>query len=492
MAVNDYSRQIYKLNPYKSIRFINVGFTKSVIETIQICLNQINSDWCLINPITTIPIQNLLDKAFIEYGSNTIPKENWSSLFSLPNGDVLFYGKSDLKSYGELSYPFTGRIFAKKSDLISAINELKDEQFNDLQNLAEILFKKNKAELKFVDWLDIGHLATYPITRVSTINSRFFNNLIYRKELSSIKKISKNHLKIKEEINYFKELPFEIKRFFPSIIDYELGDDLSSYEMDYICNPPLSEVFLFARLGPNAFDRIIDSVECILKLFYDKKPKVIENAEWLYSKKTNKRKKDLEKIIELEGYEIIKKIYYSEFYINNSIHPSLRDSFNFLLTELKNFEKDRPIFFGHGDLCFNNILVDPINGRLNLIDPKAEKHHTLKLYGLVDSAYDISKLNHSFEGLYDSVVNNLYSINSLEENKYFFKVYKPQDYEYINNKFEEKIINNRISKNDLKILTGNLFLSMLPLHIDDPMRMFGLAIIGSMYLNKSDLTQIHR
>ena len=56
----------------------------------------------------------------------------------------------------------------------------------------------------------------------------------------------------------------------------------------------------------------------------------------------------------------------------------------------------------------NNILVDPINGRINLIDPKADIHKRLNLCGVMDNFYDISKLNHSFEGFYDSVVNNLY------------------------------------------------------------------------------------
>ncbi len=199
----------------------------------------------------------------------------------------------------------------------------------------------------------------------------------------------------------------------------------------------------------------------------------------------------MEKIIELEGYEIIKEIYYSEFTVNNSSHRPLKDTFNFLLNKLENFEKERPIYFGHGDLCFNNILVDPINGRINLIDPKAERHDNLKLYGLVDSAYDISKLNHSFEGLYDSIVNNLYKVENIEQNKFYFQVYKPQDYEFINNQFKEKIIKNRINKDDLKILTGNLFLSMLPLHIDDPLRMLALAIVGSMYVSNDNLSEIH-
>ena len=80
MAVNDNSKDVYTLKPFESINFIEVGFTKNIIETIKICLEQIKSEWCLINPITTIPIENKLNESFIEYGSKPIPKENWSSL----------------------------------------------------------------------------------------------------------------------------------------------------------------------------------------------------------------------------------------------------------------------------------------------------------------------------------------------------------------------------------------------------------------------------
>ena len=54
---------------------------------------------------------------------------------------------------------------------------------------------------KFSEWLDIGHIATYPSTKLSSINSRFFNNLIYDKDRNSIKKISFKKSKIEQEIN---------------------------------------------------------------------------------------------------------------------------------------------------------------------------------------------------------------------------------------------------------------------------------------------------
>ena len=67
----------------------------------------------------------------------------------------------------------------------------------------------------------------------------------------------------------------------------------------------------------------------------------------------------------------MREIYENDFKINNIRLPSLKKTFLIINEELIKFEKIRPLHLGHGDLCFNNILVDPIYGTINLIDPKA-------------------------------------------------------------------------------------------------------------------------
>lgn len=327
-------------------------------------------------------------------------------------------------------------------------------------------------------------MATYSSARISTISSRYFNNLTYKKDSDTIQKTSKDHLKINKEISYYKKIPNEIKRYFPSLVNVDISSEYSSYELDYIGNPTLAEIFLFGRIGPNAFNRIIDNIDRVFKTFYDKSPLIKENSNWLYSKKTSNRQSELELIIEEKNFKLLKNIYQKEFKVNDILYPSLKETFSNLEKSLYQFEKERPLHYGHGDLCFNNILVDPINGKINLIDPKAEKHPKLNSYGIIDSFYDLSKLNHSFEGLYDSVVNNLFKLTISKKNDFSFEIYKPAYYDSINSYFREKIIDKRINSEIKATLTGNLFLSMLPLHIDDQLRMIGFAIIGSIFLTK--------
>ena len=67
----------------------------------------------------------------------------------------------------------------------------------------------------------------------------------------------------------------------------------------------------------------------------------------------------------------------------------------------------------------------------------------------MDNFYDISKLNHSFEGFYDSVVNNLYYLYFEDIKDIKFRVYKPDSYKIINQYFRKKIVKYKIDNDTL-------------------------------------------
>ena len=88
-----------------------------------------------------------------------------------------------------------------------------------------------------------------------------------------------------------------------------------------------------------------------------------------------------------------KKIYN---FCNLNSYNTLMTSDKCLTGTDRLYEVSKPLFIGHGDLCFNNILVDPNSGSLKLIDPKAYPDKSKNIVGLVDPFYDLAKLNHSF------------------------------------------------------------------------------------------------
>ena len=71
----------------------------------------------------------------------------------------------------------------------------------------------------------------------------------------------------------------------------------------------------------------------------------------------------------------------------------------------------------------------------------------------------------------------MFSISYIND-QYELKIFKPFNYEVANFYFQKIFLDNLIDKELLRILTSNLFLSMLPLHKDDEQKMVALLIIG--------------
>ncbi len=126
---------------------------------------------------------------------------------------------------------------------------------------------------------------------------------------------------------------------------------------------------------------------------------------------------------------------------------------------------------GHGDVFFANMLYSKEVNLLRLIDPKGALNEE-ELW--MNPYYDIAKLSHSICGNYDFFNTGAYDI-SLNKNMEFElnihfnnSVYKALFKEYIKNAgYDYKLV---------RIYEISLFLSMLPLHIDNLNKTFGFIL----------------
>ena len=490
IAVSKINKKFQKLLPFKDATFVEVGNTETILDSISRALEKILEKYVSIIPITTIPdLPNQIDNCCF-FGSKKIPKENWSSIRELDDENYKFYFKNDEKSFGLLSYPCTGRLQAQKLHLQNSIYEIKGKKKADILSLVEILIKKYHYKIIFEKWLDIGHQATYIDSKLASMTSRFFNNILFLKENNTILKSSTDIQKITGEYLFYKNLPDKLKNFFPNIYLGKKKEIINNIEIELVPYPNLAEIFLFKNIGPNSWIRIINSIENIYKSFYfEQIHKIQNNASWLYSGKLLDRFEMSIKFIENSDNSNLKKLLKKGFYINKIFHTgSLYEIFESLSEFLKVYEQNLKQYFGHGDLCFNNILVDPLSGCIKLIDPKAHWDKKRDIIGLVDPNYDLAKLNHSFRYLYDSVVNNLYSLK-IDNNNVEISIYAPSEYDLVNKLFDEIIIKNYVDDILLRNLTASLFISMLPLHKDDEDRFFILGILGSIVFNNIDFSK---
>ncbi len=483
IAVNNFSENLQKLKSFDNCTFLNVGMTNGVIDTIKKSIKHIQENFINIIPITTIPENYFKNEKSIYFGNNKMPKENWSAISYINERRIEYLFKGKEIDFRKKCYPFTGRISSEKNIIQDILKKISDDQMYDLLYLAKLLIEQYQHKVLHEKWYDAGHSSTYFETKISSFSSRYFNEIKYNYKRSSIIKTSKEIIKLKKELNFYKNIPSQLKVYFPHLLN-QAENEKDYIELEYLPYPNLAEIFLFRKTDANRWEKIVKSLYEIYSSFYlkNKSQCFSHNASQLYSKKLQKRTEELNLIIDNLNNSYLKKIRNSGLKVNNQFLPSLNTTINEIQKELKVFEKKRNLFFGHGDLCFNNILIEPISGSIKLIDPKADFIRKNKI-GYVDPFYDLAKLNHSFRCFYDSIVNNMFSI-SHNKDKYILKIFKPFNYEIANFYFQEIFLNNLIENELLRILTSNLFLSMVPLHKENEQKMEALIIIGiSLFYN---------
>ena len=110
---------------------------------------------------------------------------------------------------------------------------------------------------------------------------------------------------------------------------------------------------------------------------------------------------------------------------------------------------------------------------LRMIDPKGAKEEE-DLW--TDPWYDLAKLSHSICGRYDFFNSGLYRVEIGEDLKLGLHIeFENQAYVELFQKYLEK---NQFSYPVVRLYEASLFLSMLPLHMDNPQKVFGFLLNG--------------
>ena len=125
----------------------------------------------------------------------------------------------------------------------------------------------------------------------------------------------------------------------------------------------------------------------------------------------------------------------------------------------------------HGDFCFSNILYDFRSNRVKTIDPRgATPDGTHTLYG--DVRYDIAKLSHSILGMYDWIIAGYYEVD-INGNQIHLELgaERNKKHSLIQQRYVQ-LVEQEFGINEITLMAMQiqLFLSMLPLHQDDPKR----------------------
>jgi aminoglycoside phosphotransferase len=257
---------------------------------------------------------------------------------------------------------------------------------------------------------------------IDKIEPRNFNTL----ELNSIETYKKTSENLSGEINYYKNIPLEIKDMFPILIDYDANNKW--YVIEKIKGITLSSLYVNELLTEDILINVMKSIRRIQNVKIN-----IANVDNIniYSNYATKLK------------DRYKSYDYSRFKNHTEV-------FKLLFNELTIYENSGlgNCVVIHGDSVMTNILINHL-GKIKFIDMRGKLGNNFTIYG--DFLYDWAKLYQSLIG-YDKILLNKNISNNYELNmikcfeKYFIEIYSEN---YLN---------------ILKTIVKSLLFTLIPLH----------------------------
>ena len=213
--------------------------------------------------------------------------------------------------------------------------------------------------------------------------------------------VTKTSKDLSPEIDYYKNIPIDVKDMFPLLIDYMYP---KTYTIEKINGVSLSELIVaHGEIDENVFVTLMNSLK---RLHSIKTTRVFDLSE-VYSKKLIERTSELG-VPELLEYE----------------------------------NRPRDLCMIHGDPVFTNVIINSY-GKLKFLDPRGHIGTNNTIYG--DPMYDWAKVYQSLLG-YDFILAGKPCKRSEKLINLFFKNFTESDID------------------DIKMITKSLILSMIPLH----------------------------
>lgn len=322
-------------------------------------------------------------------------------------------------------------------------------------------------------WLDLGHEKEYLETK-KLVQARFFNSITIDDQRGILTKKSDDTKKLIHEIEWYIKMPEELQFFTPRIYNYSLDTQQPCVEMEYYPYETLHNLYIYGNLEISDWEKIMDKLMFVrqeMKRHSVNKQLNSQDLKDIYYQKTVDR---VERLMEDPAFEVF---YENLPTINGVTYQPVKEIMGQLLNLLEDnqliSEKSASII--HGDFCLSNILFEVSNQLVKLIDPRG-KFGSFDIYG--DEFYDIAKIMHSFEGAYDHIITDQFTLEQETATVYSYTIHKTELQNEITELVNESIA-QRYPIEQVRLIEGLLFLSMIPLHADYPERqkiMFGQAM----------------
>lgn len=315
--------------------------------------------------------------------------------------------------------------------------------------------------------VDIGTIANFIQCITGNFDARYFNTL--KGNEYTLVKSSTNKKKIKSEYQFYHLLPDDMKFWFVMPFNYQESDNYASYTMERLHMTDLAIKWVHGSMDEAEFDELMDKYFFFFNCRHKKECseneyKTVSNS--LYIDKVRARINDFKNLAEYDRVEA---------FLTASNGLTIDDLVEKYFKLKKVIESKATykceLVIGHGDPCFSNALYNKSTKTLKFIDPKGALSED-ELW--TNPYYDLAKLSHSVCGRYDFFNNALFDIKI--EPDFSFNLEIPFDNTLYKSIFKDKVEKNGFDYLSVRIYEASLFLSMLPLHIDNPHKVFGFIL----------------
>lgn len=401
----------------------------------------------------------------------------WTS-FTEQDGQITSITDKGNADRTDSRHVFTGAFtLTEIEDFISSLRKAKTSPalsgfYSALQNY---LAGRSYRLCKVKSWQDFGHVDNYHYERKKSLNQRFFNELSIDPRRPVITKRSRNVEKFAAEIRWYLALPPALKPYAPQVFDYQAEGKDPFVQLEFYGYPSIAELFLSGGHSLGIWNHVLDGVFSLMRDMRRHRTLVNrdtarEASREMYLSKT------LARLDNLRDDPVLQRFFEAPMVVNGQQLSTLDQIIADLHSRWEELAiPGEALSVIHGDFCASNILFDPRSRIIKLIDPRGA-FGPCGIYG--DYRYDLAKLSHSFNGCYELIVSDAFSV-ICEGNEVSFNLATSDYQRCVADMFNRRSADEYGADLEaVKLLEALLFLSMVPLHADRLDRQLAMLATG--------------
>ena len=449
--------------------------TVSVVDSLTQAVAALPADSdVIVNLVTTIPTQ-LVERDEVLIAPEPSRTHHWSGVI-LTQGDQKPVFSFKTAPAGP-SHAFIGVFRTGLAPLQNALAAASQEK--DLLAVIQAL----DVPLRYTpsEWIDCGHETNYYEAKAKLISSRSFNRVQVSLETGVLRKSSQHEDKLSREIDFIQMLPPAIGVYFPRVLARRApaAEVPGFLELEFYGYPTVAEYYLYWDLSSDNWRRLFSRLAGVLRRFKAFPYSISQAAfEEFHLQKAAHRVAQFLRSLDPE----LRATLEGEITVNGKLLRPFSALTSELATRLAGMYRDQDSCVMHGDFCFNNILYDVPSGIVRLIDPRGSfGERCVGIYG--DQKYDLAKLEHSAVHGYDFLVNGLFTLKK-SGRTFDYSVATRECAPLVAQLSREVVSDLGHDPAEISLLTSLLFLSMTPLHAEDPARQLTMYAHGLRMLNE--------